>query len=59
MASIRMPAPTIDSGMVTTGISTERTLPRKRKMMTMTMATASPRVCSTSLIEALMNFVES
>ena len=59
IASISVPAPTIESGMVTTGIRTERTEPRKRKMTTMTISTASASVRSTSWIEALMNSVES
>ena len=49
----------IDSGMVTTGIITERTEPRNRKITTMTMATASISVLRTSSIEALMKSVES
>ena len=49
----------IDSGMVTTGISTERNEPRNRKITTMTMPTASASVRSTSSIEDSMNSVES
>ena len=51
-ASISMQPPTIESGMVTTGISTERAEPRNRKMTTITIAT-------TSSIEDWMNRVES
>ena len=50
-----VPAPISDSGMVTTGIATERGVPRNRKMTTMTISTASPSVHSTSLIDDLMN----
>ncbi len=57
--SMMMPAPIRDSGMVTTGIATERTLPRNRKITTTTIASASTSVRITSLIEELMNFVES
>ncbi len=54
-----MQAPTSDSGMVTTGIATERKVPRNRKMTTTTMLSASSSVWITSLIEELMNLVES
>ena len=54
-----MPAPTSDSGIVTIGISTERKLPRNRKITTTTMTTAWPSVDFTSSIEAWMNLVES
>ena len=52
-------APISDSGIVTTGISTERSVPRKRKMTTTTMPIASARVRITSSIEAWMKRVES
>ena len=58
-ASISMQPPMIDSGMVTTGIRTERSEPRNRKMTTITIATASISVRVTSLIEDWMNRVES
>ena len=51
--------PIIESGMVTTGISTERTEPRNRKTTTMTITTASARVLTTSSMEAWMNRVAS
>jgi hypothetical protein len=54
-----MPAPTNDSGIVTTGISTARKLPRNRKITTTTISTASPKVILTSSIEAWMKRVES
>ena len=47
-----IPAPTSDSGIVTTGISTARKLPRNRKITPMTMTTAAARVDLTSSIEA-------
>ena len=51
--------PISDSGMVTTGISTERNEPRKSRMTTTTIATASAMVLNTSSIEALIVSVES
>ncbi|MNN96641.1 hypothetical protein D3C81_2156690 [compost metagenome] len=51
--------PIIDSGMVTTGINTERNAPRNRKTTTMTINIASTRVLTTSLIDAWMNSVAS
>ena len=45
---IRKTPPTRDNGIATTGISTERNEPMKRKMTTMTMISVSPRVLSTS-----------
>ena len=59
IAAIKVPAPISDSGIVTIGITTERTLPRNRKITTTTMTTAWPRLILTSSIEAWMNFVES
>ena len=58
-AVMMIPAPTRDSGMVTIGISTERKLPRKRKITTTTIPTAKPSEVSTSSIEAVINLVES
>ena len=49
----------IESGIVTTGMSTERIEPRNRKITTMTMPTASIKVLVTSSIEDWMNLVES
>ena len=49
--SIRLQTPISDSGMVTTGITTERNEARNRKITTITMMTASPSVFSTSSIE--------
>ena len=47
-----IPAPIKDSGIVTIGITTERRLPRNRKMTTTTITTAEPSEDSTSSIEA-------
>ncbi|MGY4235287.1 hypothetical protein ACVIIW_004234 [Bradyrhizobium sp. USDA 4449] len=58
-ASIRVQTPIIDSGIVTTGIMTDRSEARNRKITTITMMTASPSVFSTSSIEDWMNLVES
>ena len=58
-ASMKVAAPMIDSGIVTTGISTERRDPRNRKMTTMTMATASSSVFTTSSMDAWMKRVLS
>ena len=58
-ASISMQPPMIESGIVTTGMSTERIEPRNRKITTMTMPTASIKVLVTSSIEDWMNLVES
>ena len=54
-----MPAPINDSGIVTIGISTERKLPRNRKITATTIATAWPKENCTSSIEAWMKRVES
>ena len=54
-----MQPPMIESGIVTTGISTERIEPRNRKITMMTMPTASISVVCTSSIEDWMNRVES
>ncbi|MCY1279096.1 hypothetical protein D9M70_278410 [compost metagenome] len=51
--------PIIDSGMVITGISTERKAPRNRNTTTMTISTASPRVFTTSSMDAWMKRVAS
>ena len=47
-----IPAPISDSGIVTTGISTARRLPRNRKITPITMTTAAASVNLTSSIEA-------
>ncbi len=52
-ASIKAAVPINDSGIVMTGITTARRLPRNRKMTTMTIATASMSVRMTSSIDAL------
>ena len=57
--SIRVQTPIIDSGIVTTGMITERNEARNRKITTITMITASPSVFSTSSIDDWMNLVES
>ena len=49
--SIRLQTPISESGMVTTGIITERNEARNRKITTTTMTTAAARVFSTSSIE--------
>ena len=49
--SIKLQTPISESGMVTTGISTERNEARKRKITTTTIMTASASVFSTSSIE--------
>ena len=58
-AIIRAQTPISDSGIVTTGMMTERNEARNRKITTMTMRTASIKVFCTSWIEDLMNLVES
>ena len=52
-------APMSDTGMTMHGTSVTRQSRRKRKMMMMTRMKASYTVCSTSLMEARMNFVLS
>ncbi len=54
-ASIRVPAPTTDSGMATAGSSMDRSAPRNRKITTTTTASVTPIVTRTSFSEALMN----
>ena len=54
MASIMKMAPIMDNGMATTGMMTERTEPRKRKMTTMTMIKASTKALITSSMAAVM-----
>ena len=58
-ASIRMQTPISDSGMVTTGMITDRSEARNRKITTTTIRTASVSVFSTSSIDDWMNLVES
>ena len=58
-ASIRKTAPTSEIGIATTGISTERSDPRKRKITTMTMSSVSVSVVSTSSIASSMYSVAS
>ena len=53
-SSIRNTAPTSDTGIATTGMITERTDPRNRKITTMTMSSVSVSVPSTSSIASLM-----
>ena len=45
---MRKTAPMSETGMATTGTSTERSEPRKRKITTTTMSRVSSRVCTTS-----------
>ena len=54
IASMRKQAPTSDSGIATIGMMTERTEPRKRKMTTTTMTSASTSVLMTSSIALWM-----
>ena len=58
-AIISAQTPISDSGIVTTGMMTERSDARNRKITTMTMATASTSVLRTSSIDEVMNLVES
>ncbi|MNO96108.1 hypothetical protein D3C76_877700 [compost metagenome] len=53
-SSIRPAAPSIDSGMATTAITTLRSEPRHSQMTSTTISMASTRVRSTSSIEASM-----
>ena len=59
ITSIRLQTPISESGMVTTGMITERNEARNRKMTTTTMPTASIKVIFTSSIDDWMNLVES
>jgi hypothetical protein len=52
--SMRKAAPMSEIGMATTGMSTDRTEPRKRKMTRTTMSRVSERVFSTSRMESRM-----
>jgi len=52
--SIRKTAPMSDMGMATTGMITERSEPRNRKMTTTTMRRVSVRVLRTSSIASWM-----
>ncbi len=58
-ASRAIPMPTSDNGIVTMGMTTDRTEPRKRKITTSTISVASTIVVSTSWIEAVMKIDES
>ncbi len=57
--SITKKVPISDSGMAITGMMTARRLPRKRKMTTVTMTSDSTNVFTTSVMDVLMNSVES
>ena len=57
--SIMTKVPTSDSGIATTGIRTERGEPKKTNTTSVTISSASTRVCTTSLIELFTNSVES
>ncbi|CFP10590.1 Uncharacterised protein [Bordetella pertussis] len=57
--SMMAAAPSMDSGIVTTGTSTARSEPRPRKITATTMRTASSCVLRTSSIEALMKRASS
>ena len=54
ITSMRKHAPTRESGIATSGMMTERAEPRNRKITTITMASASTRVVTTSSIALLM-----
>ena len=56
---IRNTAPMSDTGMATTGTSTERNEPRKRKMTMTTMSSVSRKVRTTSSIALWMYSVPS
>ena len=58
-ASITAKVPISDSGMVITGISTERGEPRNAKTTSVTISSASTSVRSTSWIELFTKSVES
>ena len=51
---MRNTAPMSETGMATTGTSTERSEPRNRKMTITTMRSVSPSVCSTSWMASWM-----
>ena len=53
-ASMRNTAPTRETGMATTGITTERAEPRNRKITTTTIKSVSLRVLSTSSMASWM-----
>ena len=57
--SMAAKVPISDSGIATTGITTERGEPRKRKTTSVTIRIVSPSERSTSLIELCTNTVES
>ena len=57
--NIRKTAPTSETGMATTGISTERMEPRKRKMTTITINSVSLSVLNTSRMAFWIYSVES
>ena len=54
-----MHTPTSDSGMVTIGMTTERNEPRKTRITSTTMITASLIVMNTSSMEAWMKLEAS
>ena len=58
-ASIAKPAPSAETGMVTTGIIDSRMDPRNRKITAITRATASAKTLSTCAIELSMNTASS
>ena len=58
-SSITAKVPISDSGIVTTGITTERGEPRKANTTSVTISTVSASVRSTSWIELFTNTVES
>ncbi|MCY1559802.1 hypothetical protein D9M68_968750 [compost metagenome] len=58
-ASISAAAPSIDSGMATTGMTTLRSEPRHSQITSTTISTASSSVLTTSWIEASMKRARS
>jgi hypothetical protein len=58
-ASMMAKVPISDSGIATTGMSTERGEPRKAKITSMTMTRASTSVTATSWMELFTKSVES
>ncbi len=58
-ASMTMPTPISDSGIVTIGMITERSDAMNSRITRITITAASARVFATSWIDSSMNIVES
>ncbi len=54
-SSIKAAAPSIDSGIASTGIATLRSEPRHSQITSTTISMASSKVCITSSMEASIN----